>query len=119
MGLPSTKGMLPQYPAPQGSKNESVKTFAGPSLYTVISIASPPTGGIIVKASDLGLVDIDQADAWGSEDGQFGAQVIFPAQPQGPVTQVNIQIFTLATGAEVGAVDLSAHAFRVWAKQGS
>lgn len=110
-------GLLPGYPNPQGNGNESVMTFAGPASYTQIGIANPPTGGIVIKASDLGLVDMDQACVWGSEDGQFGANLIFPGNPQGPVSSVTIQIVTLATRAEVGgATNLSTHTFRIWAK---
>lgn len=120
MAAITPRGTLPQYPAPPGSRNESVMTFIGPASYSVISIGAPPTGGILITASDMGLQNFDQVVAWGSDEGTYGARVIYPNQPQIPATTVRLQIFTLATGAEVaGATNLAAKTFRVWAKQGS
>lgn len=120
MAAISPNGVLLAYPAPQGSKNESVKTFVGPSSYAVVVIAAPPTGGIKINATDMGLSDFDQVVVWGSDEGTYGARVIFPNQPRGPVLFVRIQVFTLATGAEISnTTDLSAKTFRIWAKQGS
>ena len=120
MAAITPRGVLAQYPAPDGSRPESVLTFIGPASYVQISIAAPPTGGITVNASDMGLVNFDQAMVWGSDEGTYGARIIWPNQPFSPPTTLILQIFTLATGAEVaGATNLAAKTFRIWAKQGS
>lgn len=108
-------GTLPEYPAPPGNKNMVVKTFAGPVLYGVIGIATPPTGGINILATDLGLTDIEWADVSGSDNGQYGARVIYPSQPQSGVPNVRLQVFTLATGAEIAGIDISGRTFRITA----
>lgn len=106
--------LLPEYPAPPGNKQQVIATVPGPSSYTQVSVASPPTGGQTIKASDLGLVDFDMVDASGSDDGQYDIVVIYPKNPAGPVTSVIFLWLTAATGAQVGgSTNLSSRTVRV------
>jgi len=107
-------GTLPEYPAPPGNKNQVVATVAGPASYSQISIASPPTGGQTIKAVDYGLVDFDFVEPSASDTGSDGVRVIYPNNPQAPVTSVILQWFIIATGAErAGAANLSAKTVRL------
>lgn len=106
-------GPLPEYPAPPGNKNWVIGTVAGPLSYASIVTGSPPTGGQSVKASDVGLVDIEFFECEGSDDGQFGVIAIYPKNPQTPVSSVLLFWYTLNTGAQVGAAtNLSARTVR-------
>jgi len=106
-------GNLPDYPAPPGSNNWCVATVAGPVLYAVISTGSPPTGGQTILASTFGLTNFNYVQGSASDDGQFGVRVIYPGNPQTGVPSVILQWFTLATGAEIGAVNVSANTVRL------
>lgn len=112
-------GVLAQYPKPPGDKLISVATLAGPSTYAPVVTGSPPTGGQTILASDFGLVDFDFVHGSLSDDGQYGVNVIYPNNPQEPVTSAILQWFTAATGVEAGAVDLSGRTVRLLLRGGS
>lgn len=105
--------ILPEYPAPPGNKNMVVATITGPNPYAPVVVATPPTGGQTINASDLGLVDIETA--WGSmsDNGQFCVRVLPTSNPARGVPSIKLMWFTAATGAEAGAVDLSGRTIRL------
>jgi hypothetical protein len=49
------------YPTAWGDKKVSVIVHNGPALYAPIVQGSPPTGGDVVTATELGLKSIDWA----------------------------------------------------------
>ena len=107
-------GNLPDYPAPPGNKRMTVATVSGPTSYTQVTTGSPPTGGQVLKASDIGLVDFDHAFPGMSDDGQFTAWPIFDKNPQIAANQVRLLWKVTATGAQVaGATNLSARTVRI------
>ena len=107
-------GNLPDYPAPPGNKRWTVATITGPASYTQITTGTPPTGGQLVNASDIGLVDMDFAFPGISDNGQYLAIPIFENNPQRAATRVRVLWLTAATGAQVaGATNLSARTFRL------
>ena len=105
------------YPAPPGNKRVVVAEILGPSSYTVISAAAPPTGGVSVTANELGLKEIEYAWVTADNTGTYGARVIFSSAYAGRAApSITLQVFTLATGAEVSAAtDLDAVKFRLFA----
>ena len=105
------------YPAPPGNKRVSVAEILGPSSYTQISAASPPTGGVAVTANELGLKEIEFAWVTANNSGTYGARVIFDSTYAGRAApSIRLQVFTLSTGAEASAkADLDAVKFRVFA----
>ncbi len=95
-----------------------VADIVGPTSYTAVSVATPPTGGHVVYAADLGLVEIEHAEVALSDNGQYGARVIHDstyANRRRGQPQIRLMFFTAATGAEVGSIDLSARTFRIFA----
>lgn len=105
------------YPSPPGNKPVVVADFDGPSSYTAVTTGTPPTGGFVLSASQLGLAEIEHVVVSASDNGQYGARVIFESTYVGRgARQVRLQFFTLATGAEVaGGTNLSARRFRAFA----
>lgn len=115
----------PRGPVPPGDMPWTIVDVDGPSSYSQISAATPPTGGQVLKASDLGLQAIWWAQAVGSDNGQFDGVCYVvgglgnpraggsPNYSQ-PGTQINLQWITAATGAEVsGATNLSSRRMRL------
>lgn len=102
------------YPSPPGNKQFSELKVDGPTLYTVISTGSPPTGGQTINASDFGLVSLEGLIVLSNSDnGQFGVRPIALKPDIQGCPAYTLQWFTLATGAEVGAVNLSARSVRL------
>jgi len=109
-------GNLPDYPAPPGNKNQVIATVAGPSSYTQVSTGTPATGGQVITAAQLGLVDIEFATCSLSDNGQYEANIIFDLNPQNGVSSIRLIWVTAATGAQVaGATNLSGRTLRIWA----
>lgn len=107
-------GPLPDYPAPPGNKNRVIATIAGPASYTQITPGTPATGGQVVNAADIGLVDIEFATCSLSDNGTYEVNVIFDLNPQAGVKSIRLIWLTAATGAQVsGATNLSARTFRL------
>lgn len=108
--------VYPEYPAPPGNKHCSIAEIAGPALYTPVTPAAPVTvGGQVIQASAFGLKYIECVDGnFLSDDGQYGVRAILNATAPGqPVTSIRLMWYTAATGAEVGAVDLSSRTVRM------
>jgi hypothetical protein len=105
---------LAGYPQSEGGKIGSVLPISGPTSYTQVTPASPPTGGQSIKASQFGMKFFDHVEGGLSDDGQYIAFVSLNGSP-GKATTATV-LWTIAhTGAEVtGAVNLSARsvAFR-------
>ncbi len=107
---------LPQYPSPPGNLNQVVAAVPGPASYTTVVVGSPPSGGIVVTAQQLGLTSIHWAEGGVSDDGAFGIVPIFDGNPLTGAPQVRFLAYTLNTGAQVSAVtNLSARTFRIFA----
>lgn len=107
-----------EYPAVPGNKPVSIADVAGSSSYTVVTVATPPTGGQIINASAFGLQYLEYVWAsMGSDDGQYvGVCYLNPYYNGVPSTSVILQWVTAATGAEVAATtDLSARTIRLFA----
>jgi hypothetical protein len=109
--------ILSDYPAPPGNKRWVVADIDGPASYTAITPGTPPTGGQVVRAGDIGLQNIEWAQVSGSDNGQYDGVCYIvgglgnPAKAAG--TQFQLQWITAATGAEAGAVNLSARSLRI------
>lgn len=102
------------YPSPPGNKQFSELKVTGPTLYTVITIGSPPTGGQIVNASDFGLVSLEGIIVLSASDnGQYGVEPVALKPDLQGCPQYTLMWFTLITGAQVGAIDLSARSVRL------
>jgi hypothetical protein len=95
-------GSYASYPAPPGDKRITMIQITGPASYTQISTGTPPTGGISVKASDLGLVEIEAIlSVPTSNNGQFHL-IPFPSASQlAPQKTVLFEAITTATGAQL------------------
>jgi len=107
---------LAGYPSPPGNLNQVVATVPGPSNYATVVVVSPPSGGFVVTAQQLGLTSIHWAEGGLSDDGAFGLQAIFDNNPATDVQQIRFLANTVNTGAQVSAVtNLSARTFRVYA----
>jgi hypothetical protein len=108
--------ILSDYPAPPGNKRWVICDIDGPNPYTVITVGTPPTGGQVVRAGDIGLSNIEWAQVSGSDNGQYDGvcyvvgSVGNPAKVGG--TQINLQWLTAATGAEASG-NLSARSLRI------
>ena len=107
------QNLIDGYPQSSGAKRESVLLVAGPNPYTAVSVATPPTGGQVVQAAAFGLKYIEAAEGSLSDDGQYGVRVIHDSNPKQGTTSIRLMWFTAATGAQAGAVDLSARSVRV------
>lgn len=115
----------PNGPVPPGDRPWTIIDVDGPASYAAISTGTPPTGGQVIKASDIGLQAIDWAQAMGSDNGQYDGicyvvgglgnpRVGGTPNYSNPGTQINLQWITAATGAEVGGgTNLSARRVRL------
>ncbi len=112
------QGSYLSYPAPPGDKRLTMKLLNGPSSYTQITNGAagnnPPTGGWQVKASDLGLVEIEAILCCVSNDGKYNG-IGYPTKAQtSPQTTVAFEIVITHTGAEeTGTTDISAQSFLI------
>lgn len=112
-------------PSPPGDEPWTIIDIDGPTSYTVITTATPPTGGQTILASDIGMTQIDAAEVMGSDNGAYTGQVYIigglgdprsGATPNfsQPGTKMLLQWITAATGAEVtGTTNLSARRLRL------
>ncbi len=106
--------ILDGYPQSIGAKRESVIKVTGPSSYTQVSVATPPTGGQVIDAAAFGLKYIESAEGSLSNNGQYGVRVIFDNNPKQGVTSIRLLWFVASTGAEAaGSADLDALTVRV------
>jgi hypothetical protein len=108
------------YPASIGNKVASLVRHLGPSAYTVVSPATPPTGGDQIKASAFGLKFIEYMAPAIDETGAYYVLPI-PTTP-GPCATWILRWFTIAGGPPATpsetlatSVDLSAKAVRLYA----
>lgn len=108
--------IIPDYPAPPGNKRWVICDIDGPTAYTAITLGTPPTGGQTVRASDIGLQNIEWAQVSGSDNGQYDGTCYIvgglgnPAKTAG--TQMQLQWILAATGAEASG-NLSARSLRI------
>lgn len=112
-------------PSPPGDQPWTIIDIDGPSSYTAITAATPPTGGQVIKATDIGMSNIDFAVAIGSDNGAYAGECYIvgglgdPRSGGSPNysqagSQINLQWITAATGAEVGGgVDLHLRRMRL------
>jgi len=104
------------YPIVAGNRKMSVIDHAGPSSYTQVSVATPPTGGDTVNASEFGLKFIECLLVMGSDNGAYDGTAFPLAGQFQPSTSVILEWVTAHTGAEVaGATNLSARTMRLLA----
>jgi len=92
------------YPAPPGNKRWSVIDVALSGTYTVITIGTPPTGGVAVSAAQFGLQSIEAAWGVGSDNGAW-IPVVFmkPFNLNQPSPNLIVQLTVALTGAELAA----------------
>lgn len=106
--------LLDGYPQPAGAKMESVIYKAGPASYTAVTVASPPTGGQAVQASEFGLKYLEHVEGGLSDTGAYIVVFTPKITGKGPVTSGTLMWITAVTGVEVaGAVNLSAKQVRL------
>jgi hypothetical protein len=115
------QGAYLSYPTVPGSRLETESLVTGPASYTQVTMGSgtypaPPTaGGLVVKASDLGLNEVEAIVGTPTTD--TGAHFLIPL-PGGdhgaPQTSIRFMIGVSHTGAELAAMqDLSARKFLI------
>ena len=107
--------LVPDFPQSFGSKRAQIALLTGPASYTQVSVATPPTGGQSLKATDFGLKFIDFAIGGVSDDGQY--EVVLTPAGAGVISAGTwTAIWKVAhTGAEVtGTTNLSARTVRVF-----
>lgn len=107
--------LVPDFPQSFGSKRAQIALLTGPASYTQVSVATPPTGGQSLKATDFGLKFIDFAIGGVSDDGQY--EVVLTPAGAGVISPGTwTAIWKVAhTGAEVtGTTNLSARTVRVF-----
>src|SRR5258705_10007089 len=118
MADPITKrGAYLKFPAPPGDTPLGLVLKNGPSSYSAISIATPPTGGFVVTAADLGLTSIIYAFPAVSSNGQYVAYPM-PATAQNQAQLSVRYIITVANGGAETSGDLSAVSFLFFALGG-
>lgn len=107
--------ILPGYLVQWGDKLVVTFDHAGPASYTQISIATPPTGGDAINASDLGVGGFDTVDVMEDPTGTYFARAIPVYGGNGnAVPKVILQWFVSSTGAEVaGNTVLSSYTLRL------
>lgn len=91
------------YPTKWANKNVEAIDFAGPDPYVV--------GGVPLAASDFGWGGFDSGYGSVSQSGTYFAMIRFSAD--GAQRTAKVLVFVSATGAEAGAIDLSAESFRL------
>lgn len=104
------QGSLQSYPTPPGSRRDAFTMKNGPSSYTAITTGTPPTGGLLVNASDFGLSDIEYAFVAVSDNGAYVAYPMPASGQNQPQTQIRYMIVVAAGGAEASG-DLSERSF--------
>lgn len=115
------------YPDSFGGKRASVFPHRGPTSYTVITEGVAPalaTGGDLAYATEAGMRYFDHAVGGQSDSGKYFVQVLpttvsgvilVPGAIPQPGTSVRLKWMVATTGAEAGAVDLSAEIVRLFA----
>ena len=53
--------LVPDFPQSFGSKRAQIALLTGPASYTQVTVATPPTGGQALLATNYGLKSIDFA----------------------------------------------------------
>ena len=113
---------LDGYPTSFGSSRACVLGIAGPASYTAITPGTAPavaTGGQSISASSFGMKFFDYAIAGMSDSAVYRVECIPGARsglgPKGATTTYRLRWVVVATGAEAGAIDLSAEIVRVFA----
>lgn len=105
-----------EYPAVPGNKFWSPADITGPALYAPIVVATPPTGGQVVTASQFGLQNLEKVWEGTSDNGAYKVIAFLDPYLDGrPAPQVRLMWITAATGAEAAAIDLSGRTVRLWA----
>jgi len=96
---------------------EGVTQFNGPNPYTAITAGSTSVasaGGIVVKASDFGLNEIESII--GIPTSQNGLYHLIPlptTNQNAPQSSIRFVAIITHTGAEVGSTDISGSTFLV------
>jgi hypothetical protein len=104
------------YPKVPGDSLWSVADVTGPNPYSPIVVGTPPSGGQVLNASDFGLQSIDWVQSMASNNGHYGIVCVPGAfSPGNPMASVRLMWVVAATGAEVGAINLSAFTVRLMA----
>lgn len=104
-------GLVTGYPVSAGGKRISVITKAGPSSYTAVTPASPPTGGQAITAAEFGLKYIESLKASCSDDGTYEVKCI-PKTAEVRSTEW-ILMWCLAVSGQETSGDLSARTVRL------
>lgn len=120
--------VLDGYPQPMGNKKISVFYHKGPNPYVPVVVATPVTTGDPVTDTEAGMRYIETIFGGISDNGQYRVEAIpsggNPSQAQGagtggtvgaPQRTWRLRWEVLSTGAEAGAVDLSARTVRLTA----
>jgi hypothetical protein len=92
--------LLPGYPQPIGAKTEVVANIAGPGSYAAIVVATPPTGGQLINASDIGLKYIDHVHCSLSDNGQYETLPTRGDSASQAVPSIRLMWRVAATGVE-------------------
>jgi hypothetical protein len=104
------------YPAPPGNKRDSILDRPINGAYTAIGVAVPPTGGILVNASEFGLSQIEWAQVVGSDNGQYdGVVYMAPYNKNQPSPAIRVQLLVSATGAEASGTIAAGRTLRIMA----
>ena len=99
--------LLQDFPQNWGSKTVAIIRHTGPTSYTAITVASPPTGGDSVPASAFGLSRLEAVIGGLDDTGAY--HVVGTLAGKQEATAVQLMWKTAVTGAEVaGATNLSA-----------
>lgn len=113
---------LDGYPDSWGAQRASVNGIAGPSSYVAIVPGTAPavaTGGQSINAQQFGLKYFDYVVAGLSDSAVYRVECIPGTRsglgPKGATTTYTLRWVVVATGAEAGAIDLSAEIVRVLA----
>lgn len=104
------------YPAPPGNKHHSIIDRSIAGAYTAITPGTPPTGGILINASEFGLQQIEWAQCVGSDDGTYhGVVLLNPTNKNQPSPSIRVQVITSATGAEATGTIAAGRTLRILA----
>lgn len=116
---------LDGYPDSFGAKRAAVIPHQGPVLYAAIVEGVAPalaSGGDLVNASEAGMKYIDFACGGLTDSGTYRVECIpttvsgivaSPSQVGTPKATYRLRWVVVATGAEAGAIDLSAEIVRL------
>jgi hypothetical protein len=104
------------YPAPPGNKHHSIIDRSIAGAYTAITPGTPPTGGVVVNASEFGLQQIEWAQTLGSDDGTYDAVVLMnPLSANKPSPSIRLQLVVAATGAQATGTIAAGRSMRILA----